>query len=70
MKTYWFLRSGKRTTESKVRNAKDAYAQGKRTGKMGDLACSVQPSVADRVDQMTPKEFALWSGQYVWKEKA
>lgn len=63
----WYRRSGKRTTEYAVRQAKAAYAAGKRTGRMGGMQCSINPAVADRIDAMSLQEFADYTWQFTFK---
>lgn len=67
--TRWYKRSGIRVSEARVQKSKDAYALGKRTGSLGGLRCTIQPSVADSIDRMSLKAFASWSGQFIWKDK-
>jgi hypothetical protein len=64
MTTRFFHRSGKPASRREVERARHNAAEAKRTGRCGPLACSVQPTVADRIDRMTAEEFACWSGQF------
>lgn len=69
MKIRFYKRCGLRVSEAKVLKARDNYAEGKRTGQMGLLKCSIQPEVADSVSKMTAREFASFSGQFSYRVK-
>jgi hypothetical protein len=66
--TRWFLRSGKRISAAAVKRAQQRYAEAKRTGHLGPLPCSVRPNVADAIEKMSLKQFASWSGMFVWRD--
>jgi len=68
MSTRWYKRSGMKVSEAAVRKSQMNYVKGKRTGNLGGLRCSINPDVADRVEAMSLKEFASWSGQFVWRD--
>jgi len=69
-KTYQFHdRRGRRVSERTVRRARDDYALAKRTGKLGPLACSIQPEVAESLERMSLFQFCCWSGSFTWKQK-
>lgn len=63
----WYRRDGRRATTKDVARARQNYAEGKRTGRMGDLRCNTNLTVADRVERMTLIEFANWSGQFTYR---
>jgi hypothetical protein len=65
--TRFFHRSGKPASRREVTRARQNAAEAKRTGRCGPLACSIQPTVADRIDRMTDEEFATWSGQFTYR---
>jgi hypothetical protein len=67
MATRFFHRSGKPASRREVERARRNAAESKRTGRCGPLACSVQPTVADRIDRMTAEEFCRWSGTYTYR---
>lgn len=63
----WYKRNGKRVSKQAVQNAKNAYVTAKRTGKMGNLRCSIQLKVADRVDSMSLIEFVNMTGMFTYR---
>ncbi|MFA4972313.1 MAG: hypothetical protein WC683_06845 [bacterium] len=64
----WYLRNGRRTSEATVRAAQRSAEEAKRTGKMGNIPCSIQPAVARGIRDMTVTEFAQWSGCFTWRD--
>ncbi len=64
----WYLRSGLRTSEATVRQAQRHTEDAKRTGRLGNLSCSIQPDVARGIRDMTITEFAMWSGLFTWRD--
>jgi hypothetical protein len=69
MVTIFYRRSGERVSRKQVRQARLNYANGKRTGDLGGLPCSIQTTVADAIERMRDEDFADWSGGYTWKKK-
>jgi hypothetical protein len=67
MKVIFYKRSGERVSRKEVRKNRLAYAQAKRTGKLGELTVSIQPTVADSIEIMRDEDFADWSGSYTFK---
>ncbi len=69
MRTIFYLRSGTRISRSRVRAARLAYANAKRTGNLGNiLKMSIQPTMADAFEKMRDEDFTDWSGAYTWKK--
>ena len=50
-----------------VREAQAFYTLAKRTGQMGKLTCSIQPSVADSIEKLTLIEFANYTGMFTYR---
>ena len=67
VKVRFFKRSGEAVSRAAVERARDSYVEGKRSGRLGPLRCSVQVSVADRVASMSAEEFCRWSGQFSYR---
>jgi hypothetical protein len=63
----FYYRNGEQATIREVLAAQRNYVVAKRTGRMGNLPCSVQPEVADSIERMTPTEFARWSGLFTYR---
>lgn len=68
MNTQFYKRSGEKVSRETVQRSQIAYAVAKRTGKMGDIRCSIQPTIADRIESMTAEQFSGWSGQFTFKK--
>ena len=66
-KVRFFKRSGEAVSRAAVERARDSFAEGKRSGRLGLLRCSVQVQVAERVEAMTAEEFCRWSGQFSYR---
>lgn len=69
MKTIFYKRCGRRVSRAVVRKNRLAYAHAKRTGYLGELPVSIQPTVADRIEQMREEDFADWSGAYTFRKR-
>ena len=63
----WYKRTGQQVSELTVKKARSNFAIAKRTGRMGNLRCTVNLDVADRVEQMTLVEFANMSGMFTYR---
>ena len=63
----FYRRSGQRVSKEKVTKARAAYAEGKRTGKLGHLKCAVNHEEAARIEAMSLMEFCRWSGAFTYK---
>lgn len=68
MRTLFYRRNGTRVSRATVRRNRLAYAEAKRTGKLGELPMSVQPTVAAAIEKMREEDFADWSGAYTFKK--
>lgn len=67
VKVIFYRRSGERVSRKRVRQSRLAYALAKRTGKLGELTVSIQPTVAEAFEKMRDEDFADWSGAYTFK---
>ena len=63
----WYLRSGKRIKEKRVRDCQRATATWRRTGRGGHFPCTPQPAVADSIEKMSLIEFARFSGHFTYR---
>jgi len=41
--------------------------EAKRTGKLGELTVSIQPTVADAYEQMSVEEYATFTGSFTYR---
>lgn len=65
----YYKRDGRRVPRAAVEAAKANYVQAKRTGDMGGLRCSIQPAMADAVEQMSLTDYCSWSGQFTYRRR-
>lgn len=68
MTTIFYKRTGERVSRQTVRKNRLAFAAAKRTGKLGELTVSIQPTLADAIEKMRDEDFADWSGAYTFKK--
>lgn len=68
-RTFWYRRNGARVAKRLVSRSQTDYALSKRTGRMGPLRCSIQPTVAESIERMTLKEYASWTGYFTWRDQ-
>ena len=66
--TVFWMRNGTRTSRKAVRRNRLAMVEAKRvTGKIGEIMCSIQPTLADAFEKMTEEEWCDYSGSCTWK---
>ena len=69
MNTRFYRRNGTPISRAKVRAARLAMVEAKRTGKRPDgLPCSVQPELAASFERMREEDFADYSGAYTFRK--